>query len=105
MFDNPRSFFRGSLGTSLAVALGTVGPGTLWVVKNIVITSAPATLTDVPAATIYLAGVALLAAIDIPAKSVFTLDCAQVLTAGQAIAGIGSIAGLTCHISGIEVTL
>ena len=100
MSNSVKKLARGSVLTSETTVYTAPGSGQA-VVTNIVLTNTTGTAIT---STIKLAGVEVLAGVSVAANGVFAFDLRQVLDASEAIAAVGSAAGLKLHISGMEVT-
>jgi ATP-dependent protease ClpP protease subunit len=108
MAYTPKRFYIGQPGTS-ATTLATVPSGKTWIVKQICLantTASDATVTIhlVPSGGSAGVGNMIVPGITVYAKSVVTVDLAQVMTAGDFIAGLqGTTSAITVTISGVEV--
>lgn len=99
MATTPKAFYRGSLPTAETTAY-TVPAGATAIVTNVVATN-PGTGSAL--VSVKLDGVHVLASVGIAAKGVLTLECAQVLAAGDTISVQGGTPAASIHISGVEV--
>lgn len=94
----PKALFRGTLGTVATTA--TPAAGKQWIVTNIVATNTGAAANLV----VDLDGIRLVHNLTLEPGALFTLDCAQVLEAGDALGMSGSVAAaISIHISGVEM--
>lgn len=109
MAYSPKRFYIGQPGTT-NTNLGTVPTGKTWIVKQILLantSSSDATVTIYFVPTGGTAGTSnmVVPGITVSAKSLVTIDMAQVLTAGDFFVGVQSTSGaITVLISGVEVS-
>jgi len=100
MPNTPARLARAAL-TTVSGTLYTVPAATKTLVTAIAISN---TTTGDILATLNLGGVAYLSGAIILGRGITTIENPQVLTTGETITGLASIAGLNIFISGVEVT-
>lgn len=102
MANVPTLFFRGLITTTTVGVVATVPAGKKWVVTNIIAANVHSAARTT---TIQLDGVTLLQSLNLGVGGQYTLDCTQVLVAGDTIGASSSTAsGITLHVSGVEVS-
>lgn len=102
MAVTPKTFVRMELGDTYDEVVATVPAGKRWVVTNLLLSSFR-TETAVRN-SLKLGGVFVLSDLNLSPGGVFTLDCAQVLEAGQTIqAWVDDDYGTALHACGVEM--
>jgi hypothetical protein len=99
----PKRLFKGVLGTlSAMTTVYTVPVSATTIVKNIVIVNAN-TSVAIPV-SVYLGGSALVYELNTASKETVVLDVTQVMSAGETLQYYVPTAGVTVHVSGVEVS-
>lgn len=100
MANVPKALYRALSMPSVDTVLATVPASKIWIVTNVLVTnySTAATATF----NLEFAGAWVAREVSLAAKAIFTLDCAQVLSAAQVIEGFGTATSVSVHISGVE---
>lgn len=95
----PKALVRAT-GTVAAVN-AAVPAGKRWIITNVILTNSG---SAVAAATVSLGGFVLIPSAQIGIAGIFTLDCAQVVEAGQNVTYSATVAStIQVHISGVEM--
>lgn len=99
MTAQPKLFFRGSVPTTLST-LYTVPSSTEVVVTSIIVANAASETAEI---TIRLGGVEILKDGKLSTGDSVHFDIRQVMQASDAVEALSDIAGITLHVSGVEV--
>lgn len=99
MTAQPKLFFRGSVPTTLST-LYSVPSATEIVVTSIIVANAAGDIAEI---TINLGGVEILKDGRLSAGDSVHFDIKQVLQESDTIEALSDIAGITLHVSGVEV--
>lgn len=100
MANTPKLIYRGNLTATLSTLLATVPAGKTWVITDIVLANS---LSGSAAVTLYLATFPLVPATVLVPGGIFTWEGKQVLNSTETVKGGSAAAGVTCHISGVEI--
>ncbi|XVV02758.1 hypothetical protein ACQPW3_36225 [Actinosynnema sp. CA-248983] len=84
--------------------VATVPAGKRWVLTNLILTNFETGVTAATLTSVRLDGIYLFQDLSLNPAAVFTLDCAQVLEAGDTIqAWANDISAVALHASGVEM--
>lgn len=97
----PKNFYRAKAPAETAPANVTVPTGKRWIITNVVAMNPNTAAAKV---SVNVSGISLVGQMNVGPGHLFTLDCSQVIEAGQVVA-IAATTGdlIAVHISGVEM--